>query len=192
MNFFSFNFPLRKYSFCTSPTSVFFPGQFTLSQSLPPVRNATYLRTFLLEFIYVFREILSTSMFFCCSIYIETAQNSRGECNEFADLLFWRLSLFLSRDSLSYDTRSLDLCILFKFIFLYFWYIPPHSCAFHTFYFTPIFSGVYYHGNIFLIRVARNLIIIFNFSSQIPHLNYIFLSNVYSFATMEFSKKHKC
>ena len=41
---------------------------------------------FILEFIYVFREILSTSMFFCCSIYIETAQNSREECNEFADL----------------------------------------------------------------------------------------------------------
>ena len=39
---------------------------------------------------------------------------------------------------------------------------------------------------------ARNLIIIFNFSSQRPHLNYIFLSNVYSFDTMEFSKKHKC
>ena len=49
--------------------------------------------------------------------------------------------------------------------------------------------------NIFLIpddAVARNLIIIFNFSSQRPHLNYIFLSNVYSFDTMEFSKKHKC
>ena len=38
--------------------------------------------------------------------------------------------------------------------------------------------------------VARNLIIIFNFSSQRPHLNYIFLSNVYSFDTMEFSTKH--
>ena len=38
--------------------------------------------------------------------------------------------------------------------------------------------------NIFLIpddAVAGNLIIIFNFSSQRPHLNYIFLSNVYSF-----------
>ena len=48
--------------------------------------------------------------------------------------------------------------------------------------------------NIFLIpddAVARNLIIIFNFSSQRPHLNYIFLSNVYSFDTMEFSMKHK-
>ena len=40
--------------------------------------------------------------------------------------------------------------------------------------------------------VARNLIIIFNFSSQRPDLKYIFLSNVYSFATMEFSKKYKC
>ena len=49
--------------------------------------------------------------------------------------------------------------------------------------------------NIFLIpddAVARNLIIIFNFSSQRPHLNYIFLSNVYSFDTMEFSMKYKC
>ena len=40
--------------------------------------------------------------------------------------------------------------------------------------------------------VARNLIIIFNFSSQRPLLNYLFLSNVYSFDTMEFSMKHKC
>ena len=48
--------------------------------------------------------------------------------------------------------------------------------------------------NIFLIpddAVARNVIIIFNFSSQRPHLNYIFLSNVYSFDTIEFSMKHK-
>ena len=48
--------------------------------------------------------------------------------------------------------------------------------------------------NIFLIpddAVARNLII-FHFSSQRPHLSYIFLSHVYSFDTMEFSMKHKC
>ena len=170
---------------------MFFAGRFTLSQSSPPVRNATYLRTFFSEFIYVFREIMSTSMFFCCSIYIETAQSSREECNDFADLLFWRLSLCLSRDSLSCDSCSLNPCILFKFIFLYLWYIPPHSCAFHTFYFTPIITT----RNIFLIPddgVGRNLIIIFDFSSQRPHLNYIFLSNVYSFDTMEISKKHKC
>ena len=40
--------------------------------------------------------------------------------------------------------------------------------------------------------VARNLIIIFNFSSQRPYLNYIFLFNVYSFDTIEFSTKDKC
>ena len=134
--------------------------------------------------------------FFCCSIYIETAQNSREECNEFADLLFWRLSLCLSRDSLFCDTRTLDLCILFKFIFLYLWYFPPHYCAFRTFYFTPIFSSHVYitTRNIFLIpndAVAQNLIIVYNFSSQRPHLNYLFLSNVYSFDTIEFSMKHK-
>ena len=140
---------------------MFFTDRFKLSQSSPPVRNATYLRILFLEFIYFFREILLTTIFFCCSIYIETAQNSREQCNELADLLFWRLSLCLSRDSFSCDTRSSDLCILFKFIFLYLWYIPPHSCAFHTFYFTPIFSYVYYHAKYFLTpddAVARNLI----------------------------------
>ena len=39
--------------------------------------------------------------------------------------------------------------------------------------------------------VAQNLIIVYNFSSQRPHLNYLFLSNVYSFDTIEFSMKHK-
>ena len=178
-------------------TSVFFPGRLTLSQSSPPVRNATCLRTFsFLEFIYVFREILSTSMFFCCSIYIETAQNSREECNEFADLLFWRLSLCLSRDSLSRDSRSLNLCVLFKFIFLL---IPLiHSAPFlrlsHILLYTNFFWCNITTRNIFLIPddpVARNLIIIFHFSSQRPHLNFFF-SNVYSFDRMEFSKKHKC
>ena len=48
--------------------------------------------------------------------------------------------------------------------------------------------------NIFLIpddAVARNLVIVYNFSSQKPHLNYLFLSNVYSFDAIEFSMKHK-
>ena len=70
-----------------------------------------------LEFIHVFRFFQPA----CFLIYIETAQNSHEECNEFADLLFWRLSLCLSRESLTCYTPSLDLCILFKFIFLYLW-----------------------------------------------------------------------
>ena len=124
---------------------MFFPGKFTSSQSSPPVSNASYLRIFFSEFIYFFREILLTIIFFCCSIYIETAQNSREECNEFV----LKPTICISRDSLSCDTRSLDLCILFKSILLYLWYIPPHCCAFYTFYFTPIFSGVYYRAKYF-------------------------------------------
>ena len=131
---------------------------------------------------------------FCSSIYIETALNSREECIEFADLLFWRLSLCLSRDSLSRDIGSLGLCILFKFIrFLYLWYIPLHSCAFDTFYFTPIFSYVYYRAKYFSYPwwhcCSKFNYYFFKFSSQRPRLNYIFLSNVYSFDTMEFSMK---
>ena len=38
--------------------------------------------------------------------------------------------------------------------------------------------------------VARNVSIIFDFSSLSPHLNYISLSKVNSFDTMEFSMKH--
>ena len=132
---------------------MFFTGRFSLSQSSPPVRNATYLGTFFQNLFMSFERFYQPPCVFAAdrqqSIYIETAQNSREQCNELADLLFSRLSLCLSRDSLSCDTRSSDLCILFKLIFLYLWHIPPHSCTFHTFYFTPIFSYVYYHAKHF-------------------------------------------
>ena len=77
--------------------------------------------------------------------------------------------------------------------FLNLWYILSHSCAFHSFCFTPIFSYVYYHAKYFSYpswccssAKARNYNFIFNFSSQRPQLNYILLSKVYSFDTMEF------
>ena len=65
----------------------------------------------------------------------------------------------------------------------------------HILVYTNFFLMYITTQNIFLIpddAVARNLITIFNFSSQRAHLNYIFLSNVYSFDTMELSLKHKC
>ena len=142
-------------------------------------------RPFFLEFIYVFREIFPTSMFFCCSVYIETAQNSPGECNEFFCFEDYHYAF---QETLCPVTLPHLISVFYSSL----WYIPPHSCAFHTFYFTLNFLVYITTRNIFLIPVARNLIIIFNFSSQRPHLNYIFLSNVYSLATMEFSKKHKC
>ena len=39
--------------------------------------------------------------------------------------------------------------------------------------------------------VARDLIILYNISSQRSPLSYLFLSNIYSFDTIEFSMKHK-
>ena len=86
-------------------------------------------------------------------------------------------SFCLSRDSLSCATRSLDLCILFKFIFLYLWYIPPLSCSFHTFCFHQFFDMYqYHHAKYFCYpwwwrwsAKARNLILSFKFSSQRPH-----------------------
>ena len=97
-------------------------------------------------------------------------------------------SFFLFKDSLPCATYTLDLCILFKFIFLY---LQVHSAPFlriSQVLLVPIFSYVYYHAEYFSCprwcrwwAKARNLISIFNFSSQTPHLNYILLSNVYSF-----------
>ena len=78
--------------------------RFTLSQSSPPGRNATYLRTFFFRiYLCLSKDFVNRHVFLL--LYLP-AQNSHEECNEFEDLLFWRLSLCLSRDSLSCDTRS--------------------------------------------------------------------------------------
>ena len=138
---------------------------------------------------------MSTSIFFCCLIHIETAQNSREECNEFSAYpLFFILTLCLSRDSLSCDTRSL---VFYSSLFFYTsnTFRPILARFSHILLYTIFYLMYITSRNIFLIpddAVAWNLLIIFNFISQRPHLNYIFLSNVYSFDTMEFSMKHKC
>ena len=80
-------------------TSVFFAGRFTLSQSSPPVRNATYLRTFFWIYLSLSKDFVNQHIFLLLDFYIEIAQNSYEECNEVEDLLFWRQSLCLSRDS---------------------------------------------------------------------------------------------
>ena len=160
---------------------MFLAGRFTLSHSSRIC--GLFFRVF-----FVFWEILSTSMFFHCSIYIETAQNSREQCNELADLLFWILWLFLSRDSLWHSLiRSL------YFIQIYIFVPLIHSAPFLR------FSHVLLYTNFFLCILPREIFSYpwwrccseFNFSSQRPHLIYNFLSNVYSLDTMEFSMKHK-
>ena len=132
-----------------------------------------------LKFIYVFREMLSISMFFAARFTlrqpktaVRNALNLRTFC--FEDYV----SLCLLRDSLSCYTHSSDLFTSFKFIFLYLWYIPILSLFTNFTQFTPIFSYLYTTRKFFLIPddpVAQNLII-FNFSNQMPDLDYIFLS----------------
>ena len=85
------------------------------------------------------------------------------------------------------------------FVFQIYIFIPLiHSAPFvpfsHILLYTNFFLINISPQNIFLIpdnALARNLIIIFDFSSQRPHLNYIFRFNVYSFDTIEFFMKHK-
>ena len=83
--------------------------------------------------------------------FFHTRSGDLGKKVQACSLRFSTLKLLcLSRESLSCDTSSLDLCILFKFIFLYLWYIPPHSCTFHTFYFTNFFLCILLREILFL------------------------------------------
>ena len=102
-------------------------------------------------------------------------------------------SFFLLRDSLFCAKHSLDLCVLFKFIIIF---VPPDTfrpilALFTHFAYTKFFICIIIitMWNIFVIpddavdrsAKAQNLILIFDFRSQRPHLNYILLSNIYSF-----------
>ena len=137
------------------------------------------------------------------SIYNGPVFTSHEECNEFEDLYFedyhYAFQETLCPVTLAH-IRSLYFIQVYIFIplinsapFLRFSHILLYTNFFLC---TPGAPGMYITTqNIFLIpdgAVAQNLIIIFNFSNQRPHLNYIFVSYVYSFDTMEFCMKHKC
>ena len=77
------------------------------------------------------------------------------------------------------------------FIQVYIFIPLIHSAPFLRFWRILLYNNFFLctTRNIFLIphdTVAQNLIIIFNLSSQRPHLNYIFLSNVYSLIQWNF------
>ena len=128
-------------------------------------------------------------MFFCRSIYIETAQNSREECNEFADLFVLKTIIVPFKSLFPDDTRSLDL-VFYSSLYFYtsdtFRPILAHFTHFtlHQFFLTHITTRKVLTFLIPDDAVARDLIIVYNISSQRPHLNYLFLSNVYSFDTI--------
>ena len=162
-----------------------------------------FLRIYLFRIYFCLSKDFVNSMCFCCSIYIEIAQtpirnatNLRTFCFEDYHYAFQET---LCPVTLAH-IRSLYFIQVYIFIplinsapFLRFSHILLYTNFFLC---TPGAPGMYITTqNIFLIpddAVAHNLIIIFNFSSQRPHLNYIFLSYVYSFHAMEFSMKRKC
>ena len=98
-------------------------------------------------------RFLSTSVSYCSWIYLEDSPRlSWGISKEFADHRYE--SFCLSIDSLSCANRSLDLCILFKFIYNFYTSdtFRPLLCLWHILV-TPISSYVYYnyHKNIFFL-----------------------------------------
>ena len=143
---------------------------------------------FVFSKLFAFREIFVNHWAcpFAARFTLKTALNSHEECNEFADLLFQRPSLWIILPSerlfnFSRAARSLSLYFYTSYTFL------PILELFTHFSYTNL-SDVYYRAECFyypwLCRwsaKARSLILIFSFISQRPHLNYILLSNIYSF-----------
>ena len=136
-------------------TSVFFAVQFTLSRSSPLVRNAKHFRTFcFLEVILPLEKFLSTNVSFCSSIYIEDSPKlPRGMhriCGPFV-LKTIIMNYFAFRETLmSCATRSLDLLILFMFMFYTLDTSRPILALFTHFAYTNFFHMYITMRNIFL------------------------------------------
>ena len=140
---------LIKEEGCILRTSVFCAVSFTLRRSSFLARNARHLRTFcfleVVQFLPLESFFVNQRVLLQLDLHwrqpqttIRNATNLRTFC--FKDHSYE--SFFLSRDSLSCATHSLDLCISLRFTFLY---LRIHSAPFLRFsqtLLTPIFSYV--------------------------------------------------
>ena len=170
---------------------MFFAGRFILSQSSPPVRNATYLLTFYFR-IYS-RDFVNQHVFLLLDLHWDNPKLPWGMQRICGPFVFQTIIMPFKRLFVLWHSLIRSLYFIQVYIFIPLIHSAPFLRFSHILLYTNFFTYITTR-NIFLIpddAVARNLIIIFNFSSQRPHLNYIFLSNVYSFDTMEFSMKHK-
>ena len=177
---------------------MFFAVRLTLNQSLPPVKNATHLRTFcFLEFISAFRPIyfwfifvfLSTSMFFwLLDLHWDSPKLPWGMqwiCGH-SDLKTILKNHYAFRETLRPVPLAHWIFVFYSSLYYY------TSDTFRPFLslFTYFASHQFFHittRNIFLIPdypligESSEFNFYFNFSSPSAHLNYILLSNVYSF-----------
>ena len=139
------------------------------------------------SYVCLWRDFCQPACSFAPRLTLKTALNSHEQCNEFADLLFWRPSLWIilpfERLFVLGDSIIISLYFIKVYIFIPLIHSPPFLSFSHIL-LTRIFSDVYYHAECFSYpwwcrwsAKARNLILIFNFSSQRLHLNYILLSN---------------
>ena len=160
-------------------TSVFFPGRFTLNQSSAPVRNATYLRTFYFFRIYLClsRDFVNQHVFLLLDLHWDNQKLPGGKHRISGPFVLKNIIMPFKRLFVLWHSFFVFYSSLYFYTSDSFRPIPMLFTHFtlHQFFLVYITTR-----NICLIpddAVARNLIIIFNFSSRRPHLNYILLSS---------------
>ena len=171
---------------------MFFAGRLTLSQSSLSVRNAMYLRTF--HFRIYSRDFVNQHVFWLLHLHWDSPKLPWGMQRICGPFVLKTIIMPFKRLFVLWHSLIRSLYFIQVYIFIPLIHSAPFLRFSHILLYTNFFLTYITTRNIFLIpddAVARNLIIVYNFSSQRPHLNYRFLSYVYSFDTIEFSMKHK-
>ena len=119
----------------------------------PPVRNATYLQTFFRIYLCLSRDFVNKHVFLLLDLHWNSAKLPWGMqriCGPFV----LRTIIMPFKRFLSCDTRSLDLCILFKFILIFF--IPlTHFAPFFR------FSYILLYTNFCVCILPREIVFLF-------------------------------
>ena len=170
---------------------MFFAGQFTFSQSSPPARNAMYIRTFYFR-IYS-RDFAIRHVFLLLYLHWESSKLPCGMQRICGPFVLKTIIMPFKRLFVLWHSLIRSFYFIQVYIFIPFYTFRPILALFTHFTLHQFLTYITTR-NIFLIpdeAVPLNLINFYNFSSQRPYLNYLFLYNVYSFDTTEFSMKHK-
>ena len=157
-------------------TSVFFTGRLTLSQSSPPVRNATYLRTLFFKIYLCFaRDFVNQHVFLLLDLHWDSPKLPWGMQRIFVPFVLKTVIMPFKRFFVLWHSLIRSLYVIQ--VYMNFFILLIHSAPFFRFsyilLYTNFFLCILLREIFFLIpddAFARNFII-FNFSSQRPHLN---------------------
>ena len=157
---------------------MFFTGRFSLSQSSPPARNATYLGTFFLEFM-SFERFYQPPCFFAARFTlrqpktpVSNATNLRTSCFENYHYAF--------QETLCPVTLAHQIFVFYSNLYFF------TSNTFRPFVKLP--REIFFLSLMTLLLGIWLLLLI---SASKASFELFFFFNVYSFDTMEFSIKHK-